>query len=219
MRINKLKWMQKIRAGKGTSTISNVPNVLENEDELHNENVENNDFAMNIENKLNDDVGIDEEIDMNPNVEPLPENLNVGTLTENPNVNLEICMETLNEESNFGNESSHLRTHPSILRRKPIHLIEVSENITKEMPDKMSKTNVRRKTRGIWDNYFENLNDTQRCQLFVTLMKLIKMRPTMKTLGLRTSNVVDQNTSIVENICKAYQTIGVNKYTKDSNAT
>lgn len=43
------------------------------------------------------------------------------------------------------------------------------------MPNKMSKRNTRRKAKAIWDNYFENLNDTQRCQLFVTLIKLIKM--------------------------------------------
>ncbi|KAH9306936.1 hypothetical protein KI387_011340, partial [Taxus chinensis] len=56
-----------------------------NEDEIQNENVENNYFAMNIDNELNDNVGMDEEIDMNPNVEPLPENPNVEPLPENPN--------------------------------------------------------------------------------------------------------------------------------------
>ena len=148
---------------------------------------------MNNDIELNDNVGMDEEIDMNPIVEPLP---------KNPNVNPKICMKTLNEESNLVNESSPLRTPPSILWRKPIHLIEIDENIIKPMPNKMSERNARRKASGIWDNYFENLNDTQRCQLFVSLMKLIKMRPIMKTLGLRTSNVVDQNTSIVEKIHK-----------------
>ncbi|KAH9300319.1 hypothetical protein KI387_011902 [Taxus chinensis] len=88
-RIKKLKRMQKLRAGQGTSAISNVANVLENWDEIHNENVENNDFAMNNDIELNDNVGMDEEIDMNPIVEPL---------LENPNVNPEICMKTLNEE-------------------------------------------------------------------------------------------------------------------------
>lgn len=128
-------------------------------------------------------------------------------------------METLNEESNPLNEYSPLITSPSILQRKPIHLIEIDENIIKPMPNKMSGRNAKRKAREIWDNYFTNLNDTQRCQLFVTLMKLIKMRPTMKTMGLRTSNIVDKNASIVENIHKAYQIVGANKRTKDSNVT
>ena len=78
MRIKKLKRMQKLRAGLGTSVISNVANVLENGDEIHYENVENNDFAMNNDIKLNDNVGMDEEIDMNIIVEPLPKNPNVN---------------------------------------------------------------------------------------------------------------------------------------------
>lgn len=109
-------------------------------------------------------------------------------------------------------------TPPRIIRRKPKYLIDIDENILKPMPNKMNERTCRRMVKRIWQNYFENLNQTARCQLILQMIKNLNFRETMKILGLRSSKSNSERT-IVRNLFDAYQDIGSKSRTKDSNAT
>ena len=53
------------------------------------------------------------------------------------------------------------------------------------MPDKISKRTCQRKVNHMWRLFFEELNITGQCQLFVEMMRNLKFSPIMKILGLR----------------------------------
>ncbi|WP_044908971.1 hypothetical protein, partial [[Clostridium] innocuum] len=106
----------------------------------------------------------------------------------------------LSTSEGVGTTSSHVEgtqdgtqfTHnvfdaPRIIKyRKPKYLIDIDTNILQAMPDKIPKRTCQRNANRIWRSFFENLNMTGRCQLFVEMMRNLKFRPIMKILGLRT---------------------------------
>lgn len=61
-------------------------------------------------------------------------------------------------------------TPPRILHRKPKYLIDIDENILQPMEGKIPKCTCRRYAHKIWRLFFEKLNETARCQLFVEMM-------------------------------------------------
>ena len=82
----------------------------------------------------------------------------------------------------------------------------MDKNILKAMHDKMLEINCRRIVQKIWNNYFGNLNQSGRCQIFVELVKNLKFRETIRTLGLRIFENISEIT-IVRNFFDAYQSI------------
>ena len=68
------------------------------------------------------------------------------------------------------------------------------------------------------DFFFEELNITSQCQLFVEMMRNLKFRPIMKILGLRTMDNSNEKI-IVKNLMSAYDKLGSKSCTKDSNIT
>ena len=61
---------------------------------------------------------------------------------------------------------------PSIIHfRRPKYLINIDTNILKSMPDKISKSTCQRKVNRMWRLFFEELNITGQCQLFVEMMR------------------------------------------------
>ena len=110
------------------------------------------------------------------------------------------------------------RTPPRILRRKQKKIINIDEDILQHMEGKIPECTCRRYVDKIWKMFFERLNETTRCQLFVQIMRGLKYRNIMKTLGLRTSNASSENT-IVKNLMDAYDTVGKTSRSKDSNVT
>ena len=51
--------------------------------------------------------------------------------------------------------------------RRPKYLIDIDTNILKSMPNKISKCSCQRKVNHMWRLFFEELNITGKCQLFV----------------------------------------------------
>ena len=109
-------------------------------------------------------------------------------------------------------------TSPRIICRKPKFLIDIDENILKPMNEKMSERNRRSIVQKIWNNYFEKLNHSVRYKLFVEMVKNLKFRETMRTLGLRTSENSSER-SIVRNLFDGYQSIGSKAHSKDANTS
>ena len=86
------------------------------------------------------------------------------------------------------------------------------------MPDKISKRTCQIKVNFMWTLFFEELNITSKCQLFVEMMRNLKFRPIMKILWLRMTD--DSNEKIiVKNLMNAYDKVGSKSRTKDSNIT
>ena len=81
--------------------------------------------------------------------------------------------------SNENVEHATVLTPPRIIRRKPKFLIDIDENILRPMHDKMSERNCRRIVKNIWNNYFEKLNQSGRCQVVVEMIKNLKFRETI----------------------------------------
>ena len=77
-------------------------------------------------------------------------------------------------------------TPSRICFRRPKYLIDIDTNILKSMPDKISKCTCQRKVNRMWRLFFEELNITGQCQLFVEMIRILKFSPIMKILGLRT---------------------------------
>ena len=69
--------------------------------------------------------------------------------------------------------------------RREKYLINIDTTILKSMPNKISKHTCQRKVNRMWRLFFEELNITGQCQLFVEMMRNLKFRPIMKILGLR----------------------------------
>ncbi|MFA1226146.1 hypothetical protein, partial [Klebsiella pneumoniae] len=82
--------------------------------------------------------------------------------------------------------------------KRPKYLIDIDTNILKSMPDKISKRTCQRKVNHMWRLFFEELNITGQCQLFVEMMRNLKFRPIMKILGLRTMDDSNER-NIVKN--------------------
>ena len=102
--------------------------------------------------------------------------------------------------------------------RRPKYLIDIDTNILKSIPDKINKRTCQRKVNRIWRLFFEELNITGQCQLFVEMMRNLKFRPIMKILGLRMMD--DSNVkSIVKNLMSAYDKVDSKSHTKESNIT
>jgi hypothetical protein len=120
--------------------------------------------------------------------------------------------------SNENVEHATVLTPPRIIRRKPKFLIDIDENILRPMHDKMSEINCRRIVKKIWNNYFEKLNQSGRCQVVVEMIKNLKFRETMTIIGLRTSENSTERT-IVRNLFYSYQDIGSKSRSKDANVT
>lgn len=95
----------------------------------------------------------------------------------------------------------------SLNSRKPKFINDIDENILKPVHDKMSERSCRRIFQKIWNNYFENLNQSGRCQLVVEMVKNLKFREMMIILGLRTSKNCSERT-IVRNLFDEYKYIG-----------
>ena len=57
--------------------------------------------------------------------------------------------------------------------RRPKYLIDIDTNILKTMLDKISKCACQRKVNHLWRLFFEELNITGQCQLFVEMMRNI----------------------------------------------
>ena len=55
--------------------------------------------------------------------------------------------------------------------RRPKYLIDIDTNILKSMSDKISKCTCQRKFNHIGRLFFEELNITDQCQLFVEVMR------------------------------------------------
>ena len=70
----------------------------------------------------------------------------------------------------------------------------------------------------MWRLFFEELNITGQCQLFVEMMRNLKFRPIMKILRLRMMGDSNKK-SIVKNLMSAYDKVGSKSHTKDSNIT
>ena len=109
-------------------------------------------------------------------------------------------------------------TPPRIHFRRPKYLIDIDTNILKSMPDKISKCTCQRKVNHMWRLFFEELNITSQCQLFVEMMRNLKFRPIMKILGLRTMDDSNER-NIIKNLMCAYDKVGSKSCTKDSNIT
>ena len=86
------------------------------------------------------------------------------------------------------------------------------------MLDEISQRTCERKVNLMWRLFFEELNITVQCQLFVEMMRNLKFRPIMKILGLRTMDDSNEK-SIVKNLMSAYDKVGSKSRTKDSNIT
>ena len=86
--------------------------------------------------------------------------------------------------------------------RRPKYFIDIDTNILKSMSDKISKCTCQRKVNRMWRLFFEELNITGQCQLFVEMMKNLKFRPIMKILGLRTMDDSNEK-NIVKNLMSA----------------
>lgn len=84
------------------------------------------------------------------------------------------------------------------------------------MHDKISERNCRRIVKNIWNNNFEKLNQSGRCQLVVEMLKNLKFRETMRILGLRTFENSSER-SIFINLFDAYQSISSKECSKDDN--
>ena len=97
-------------------------------------------------------------------------------------------------------------------------MIDIDTNILKSMPNKISKRTCQRKVNHMWRLFFEELNITGQCQLFVEMMRNLKFRPIMKILGLRTMDDSNER-NIVKNLMSAYDKVGSKSHTKDSNIT
>ena len=110
------------------------------------------------------------------------------------------------------------RTPPRILRRKPKYLINIDEDILQHMEGKIPTHSCKRYVDKILKFYFERLNETARCQIFVQMMRGLKYKNIMKTLGLRTQNASSENT-IMKNLMDAYESVGKTSHSKDSNVT
>lgn len=106
---------------------------------------------------------------------------------------------------------------PRVLHRKPEYLIDIDVNILKPMADKISKRMCQRYVR-IWRLFFEKLNEAGRCQLFVEMMRQLKLRPIMKIIWLRTSDDSSEK-FIVKNLMSTYESVGSSSCTKDTNTT
>ena len=102
--------------------------------------------------------------------------------------------------------------------RRPKYLIDIDTNILKSMPDKISKCTCQRKVNRMWRLFFDELNITGQCQLFVEMMRNLKFRPIMKILGLRMMDDSNER-NIVKNLMSAYDKVGSKSRTKDSNIT
>ena len=70
----------------------------------------------------------------------------------------------------------------------------------------------------MWRLFFEELNITRQCQLFVEMMRNLKFRPIVKILGLRMMDDSNEK-SIVKNLMSAYDKVGSKSHTKGSNIT
>ena len=109
-------------------------------------------------------------------------------------------------------------TPSRIFFRRPKYLIDIDTNILKSMPNKISKCTCQRKFNCMWRLFFEELNITSQCELFVEMMRNLKFRPIVKILGLRTMD--DSNEKIiVRNLMSSYDKVGSKSCTKDSNIT
>ena len=86
------------------------------------------------------------------------------------------------------------------------------------MPDNISKCTCQRKVNRMWRLFFQELNITGQCQLFVKMMRNLKFRPITKIIGLRMMNDSNEK-NIVKNLMSAYDKVGSKLHTKDSNIT
>ena len=143
---------------KGTS--SNTSNVSD----------ENITINIEVENTLNFP---------NENVQHTPiELIMINTLTplDAPNVTSQVEMMNAHGVINENIEHVYTSTSPRIICRKPKFLIDIDENILKPMHDQMSERNCRMIFQEIWNNYFENLNQSRRCHLVVEMVKNLKFK-------------------------------------------
>ena len=86
------------------------------------------------------------------------------------------------------------------------------------MPDKISRRTCQRKVSHMWRLFFEELNITGQCQLFVEMMRNLKFMRIMKILGLRTMDDSNEK-NIVKNLMSVYDKVFSKSHTKDSNIT
>jgi hypothetical protein len=63
-----------------------------------------------------------------------------------------------------------MRTPPIILYINPKYLINIDENIFQPMEGRNPQHTLIRYVDKIWRLFFENLNETARCQIFLTMM-------------------------------------------------
>ena len=93
------------------------------------------------------------------------------TLPNSPNATSQVEMMNAHNVSKKNLLHARTSTSPIIILKKPKFLIDIDENILKSMHDKMLERNCRRIVQNIWNNYFENLNQSGRCQLVVEIVK------------------------------------------------
>ena len=109
-------------------------------------------------------------------------------------------------------------TPSRICFRRPKYLIDIDINILKSKPHKISKHTCQRKVNHMWILFFEELNITGQCQLFVEMMRNLKFRHIMKILRLITMDYSNEK-SIIKNLMSASDKVGSKSCTKDSNIT
>lgn len=158
---------------------------------------------------MNDDAMPNLNIDVTPNDQPIENAHSLPNYEDEQQIENEQCLYDIQQ-------SFPLKSPIKVFCKTPKLLLEIDENILNPMTNKTGQCTCRRKANQIWKTFFNDLNETCRCQLFVEMVKNNNYRPTMKTLGLRTSKANNEK-SIVKNLINAYQSIGPTSRTKDGN--
>lgn len=102
--------------------------------------------------------------------------------------------------------------------RTPKWLLEIDENIIANLEGKRSTRTIWLWATQLFDQNFSNKTLTEKFQLFVQLLKMIKMRSFLNKLKIRMNKKMERNSIIAKNLFDALNSIGKNTKERDKRA-
>ena len=98
--------------------------------------------------------------------------------------------------------------------KTPKWIIEIDETIMTSLEGKKSERTIRLWASRLYQMFFGNKTVVEKCQLFMYLLKMQKMRPMLSKLKIRVNKKLERNAIIVKNLFSALNSVGKNSREK-----
>ena len=103
--------------------------------------------------------------------------------------------------------------------RTPKWIIEIDEMIIINLEGKKLERTIQLWVSRLYKMFFDNKTVVEKCQLFMHLLKMKKMRPMLSKLKIHVNKKLERNLIVVKNHFSSLNSIGKNSREKDKRAS